>query len=189
MNSAYFKNEGCVKGEEAVIKTMTGYRKVYYCGENIMINMGYPSYEKDKLDLDELKVLCEDADTDYAILTDSTGIYALASSHGIENGLFLPDNISLIELDPKVGEHDINDPSWRGGTPEDPDFFDPDDAESRKTVNYKVYYTMKQLKKSIATTVFKIELVDKPKGELHDYEIVNDTTKILFKYQLIDGKG
>lgn len=50
--AAYFKNEGCVKGEEAVIKTMTGYRKVYYCGENIMINMGYPSYEKEKLDLD-----------------------------------------------------------------------------------------------------------------------------------------
>lgn len=134
----------------------------------------YDINNDNKLDLEEIKALCESAGTDYAILTDSTGIYALASSHGIENGLFLPDNISLIELDPKVGEHDINDPSWRGGTPEDPDFFDPDDAKSRKTVNYKVYYTMKQLKKSIATTVFKIELVDKPKGELHDYEMVND---------------
>lgn len=134
----------------------------------------YDSNNDGKFNLDELEKLCEATNTDIAYITDNTGIYALASSHGIENGLFLPDNISLIQLDPKTGINDSNDPSWRGGTPEDPDFFDPDDAESRKTVNYKVYYTMKQLKKSIATTVFKIELVDKPKGELHDYEIVND---------------
>lgn len=103
--------------------------------------------------------LVEAAGLDIADITDNTGIYALASSHGIENGLFIPDNISLIDMDIYTETENglVNDPTWRGGTEEDPDYYSIDKTD---TVNYKVYYTMKQLKKSIATTIFKMELVD-----------------------------
>lgn len=103
--------------------------------------------------------LVEAAGLDIADITDNTGIYALASSHGIEDGLFIPDNISLIGMDiyNETENGLINDPTWRGGTDDNPDYYSLDNPG---TVNYKVYYTMKQLKKSIATTIFKMELVD-----------------------------
>jgi len=110
-------------------------------------------------DFHEFLNLVEAAGLDIADITDNTGIYALASSHGIENGLFIPDNISLIDMDIYTETENglVNDPTWRGGTEEDPDYYSLDKTD---TVNYKVYYTMKQLKKSIATTIFKMELVD-----------------------------
>ncbi len=106
---------------------------------------------------------------DSSIVTDFTGIYALASSMGIEAGLFLPDNISLIELDKYYTNEDgilVNDPSWRGGTYEDPNKY----TEGVRSVNYKVYYEMKQLKKSIATIIFKMELTD----ENNEYVVDNN---------------
>ena len=106
---------------------------------------------------------------DSSIVTDFTGIYALASSMGIEAGLFLPDNISLIELDKYYTNEDgilVNDPSWRGGTYEDPNKY----TEGVRSVNYKVYYEMKQLKKSIATIIFKMELTD----EKNEYVVDNN---------------
>ena len=106
---------------------------------------------------------------DSSIVTDFTGIYALASSMGIEAGLFLPDNISLIELDKYYTNEDgilVNDPSWRGGTYEDPNKY----TKGVRSVNYKVYYEMKQLKKSIATIIFKMELTD----EKNEYVVDNN---------------
>jgi hypothetical protein len=94
------------------------------------------------------------------MVTDFTGIYALASSLGIEAGLFLPDNIQLIGMDYYYTDEDgkeTNDPSWRGGTEDEPNSYDENDTEK---VNYKVYYEMKQLKKSIATIIFEMELTD-----------------------------
>ena len=109
--------------------------------------------------LDELIQLMNDAKLDAGLITDFTGIYALASSMGIEAGLFLPDNISLIDLDKYYTNEDgilVNDPEWRGGTYEEPNAY----TEGVRSVNYKVYYEMKQLKKSIATIIFKMELTD-----------------------------
>ena len=169
-----YRNDLSSLFDDDILNSISAYLIKDNSTEFINAFKSYDSNNDNKLDLDELKKLCNDSGTDIGFITDNTGIYALASSHGIENGLFLPDNISLIELDPMTGVNDTNDPSWRGGIPEDPDFYNPDDAESRKTVNYKVYYTMKQLKKSIATTVFKIELVDKPKDVIHTDEMVND---------------
>lgn len=115
----------------------------------------------------------EDMEIDSSIVTDFTGIYALASSMGIEAGLFLPDNISLIELDKYYTNEDgilVNDPSWRGGTYEDPNKY----TEGVRSVNYKVYYEMKQLKKSIATIIFMMELTDEPGGNVIDNNIEYD---------------
>lgn len=102
----------------------------------------------------------EDLGIDSSVVTDFTGIYALASSLGIEAGLFLPDNIELIGMDyyytTENGEV-LNDPTWRGGTSDEPNSYNKNDTDK---VNYKVYYEMKQLKKSIATIIFEMELTD-----------------------------
>lgn len=117
----------------------------------------------------------ENLGIDSAIVTDNTGIYALASSHGILNGLFLPDNIELIKMDYYYEDDEnnlVNDPTWRGGTTDNPNYYDENNTTC---VNYKVYYEMKQLKKSIATIIFNIELVDETvddNGEQLEYENV-----------------
>lgn len=102
----------------------------------------------------------EELGIDASIVTDFTGIYALASSLGIEAGLFLPDNIELIGMDYYYTDDDgkeTNDPTWRGGTSDEPNSYNENDTDK---VNYKVYYEMKQLKKSIATIIFEMELTD-----------------------------
>lgn len=106
-----------------------------------------------------LNAVATKANLDQSQFTDYVGIYALASSYGIQNGMFIPDNINLINLDPYEidGANEYNDPTWRGGTLEDPNAYLMTDTDK---VNYKVFYMMKQLKKSISTVVFKIELVD-----------------------------
>jgi len=117
----------------------------------------------------------ENLGIDSAIVTDNTGIYALASSHGILNGLFLPDNIELIKMDYYYEDDEnnlVNDPTWRGGTTDNPNYYDENNTTC---VNYKVYYEMKQLKKSIATIIFNMELVDETvddNGEQLEYENV-----------------
>ena len=110
--------------------------------------------------LSDLLKRLEEGGIDSSVYTDSTGIYALASSLGIEAGLFLPDNIELIGMDyyytTENGEV-LNDPTWRGGTSDEPNSYNKNDTDK---VNYKVYYEMKQLKKSIATIIFEMELTD-----------------------------
>ena len=112
------------------------------------------------LNEDNIITELEELGIDSSMVTDFTGIYALASSLGIEAGLFLPDNIQLIGMDYYYTDEDgkeTNDPSWRGGTSDEPNSYDENDTEK---VNYKVYYEMKQLKKSIATIIFEMELTD-----------------------------
>lgn len=115
----------------------------------------------------------ENLGVDPSVVTDFTGIYALASSMGIEAGLFLPDNISLIELDIYTTDENgvlKNDSSWRGGTDDNPNGY----TVGERSVNYKVYYEMKQLKKSIATIIFMMELTDEAGENVIDNNIEYD---------------
>lgn len=129
-------------------------------------------------DLDSFMSFLDEAGINPSDFTDYTGIYALASSQGIENGQFIPDNIKLIDLDIYDDYNEegtlINDPTWRGGTKENPNSYIKEDGSTNTDcVNYKVYYQMKQLKKSIATTVFKIELVDDNNNYITN-DVLND---------------
>lgn len=95
----------------------------------------------------------------FNLSTDGYGIYALSSSKGILNGQFIPDNISLDSMDANYKETqdgankyyevtDTNSSDWRG------------DSSNQNSIYYKVTTEMKQLKKSIATTVFELVLTD-----------------------------
>ncbi len=93
------------------------------------------------------------------------GIYALASSQGIKNGTFLPDNLTLssMDVDYKItsnGPELISavSSSWRGGKGETTDA-QKNDVSDTSSVNYGFLVDMKQLKKSISTTVFALDLI------------------------------
>lgn len=91
------------------------------------------------------------------------GIYALSSSKGILNGEFLPDNIVLDNMDVNYEITGNNyfelssdsSSNWRGGTDSN-----ENDTANNESVNYAVLVEMKQLKKSIGTTIFELNLVD-----------------------------
>ena len=123
----------------------------------------------------------ENMGVDSTVVTDNTGIYALASSHGILNGLFIPDNIELIDMDYYYTDSSgslVNDPTWRGGTQSNQNaYVDENGNNKTDSVNYKVYYEMKQLKKSIATIIFNMELVDDVVDEygVHENTLYNNT--------------
>jgi len=103
------------------------------------------------------------------------GIYALASNEGIKNGVFIPDNLNLDKMDPEyTTDTDVNfklietnttlesnstDAKWRGGTGTDEGEDDVSGYTGNNvTVNQAFYIEMKQLKKSISTTVFELTL-------------------------------
>ena len=60
--AAYLKHQGCVNTETIDITTDSGIRKVYYKENDLYsINMGFPSYKKEDIDLDYDKdILFED---------------------------------------------------------------------------------------------------------------------------------
>ena len=165
-----------------------------YTGSNILVGLldskGYGLDINDPNDManltETLTSLCAVAGLDIGDYTDSVGIYALASSDGIEEGQFLPDNVMLIYLDEYLTSdsqgNPVNDATWRGGSADDVNNFyvldengDPTTELNTACVNYRIYYMMKQLKKSIATTVFKIELegTDRTNPTIH-YTITNN---------------
>ncbi|MBN2300661.1 MAG: hypothetical protein JXC31_05690, partial [Acholeplasmataceae bacterium] len=78
-----------------------------------------------------------------------TGIYVLASSSGVGNGIYIPDHIDLEQLNPQIlnGDPDI---TWLG-VDTDPD-----------SVIYKLTVGMRQIKATYATTIYDlaIEQVD-----------------------------
>ena len=101
----------------------------------------------------------------FPLSTDGYGIYAMSSSAGILNGQFVPDNINLSNFDPKYeknasGQYILSDEksdSWRGGTSIVDGVSMPNTPDG--SVNKAFYVEMKQLKKSIATSIFKLELI------------------------------
>lgn len=89
------------------------------------------------------------------------GIFALSSSKGILNGQFIPDNIALDGLDSNyeyVNNHyelsQNTSANWRGGNDSN-----ENDTTDENSVNYGVLVEMKQLKKSISTTIFTLDLI------------------------------
>ena len=98
------------------------------------------------------------------------GIFALASSDGIKNGTFIPDNIDLVNMDSfynkcsKIGTDSIIDltdklnSSWRDntGASTSTDF----DTSDQSSVNHAFRVEMKQLKLAISTAIFELDLDD-----------------------------
>ena len=142
-------------------------------------------------DLDELIKLMKDAglsENQINTITDFTGIYAMSSSYGIEDGLFLPDNIKLNDLDPIIQNdngQEVTDHTWRGGDDSNPNGYN---SSEKDKVNYKVYYEMKQLKKSIATRVFKIELIGSDGNGLDESIIIKNNIDTDYIYDGKQGK-
>ena len=104
---------------------------------------------------------------------DGYGIFALASGKGIQNGTFIPDNLDLSSMDPYYNilakddatsggnsiislTDDVKNTSWRDltGNSKDTSY----DVSNKDSVNYAFKTEMKQLKKSISTTIFELDL-------------------------------
>ncbi len=107
----------------------------------------------------------------FNLSTDGFGIYAVSSSKGILNGNYMPDNVNLYEFDTiyyydngtyilldTTDENFVKNNDWRGGESNIDGATVPITSDET-SVNNKVYVDMKQLNKSIATTIFEIELV------------------------------
>ena len=75
------------------------------------------------------------------------GIYALSSSLGIGQGVFIPDNFNLEGLSPyhELTEYDT---AWLG------------DLEDQSSVSYHLFVEMRQIKASFASTIYDLELVE-----------------------------
>lgn len=102
-----------------------------------------------------------------ASATSSYGIFALSSSRGIQNGAFIPDNVSLSSMDVKYDTtkkinnvsyieltDDVNT-SWRDKTGASTDVYD---VSNHSSVNYHVREEMKQLVKAISNVIFELDL-------------------------------
>ncbi len=84
-----------------------------------------------------------EADTNY----DYPGIYALSSSQGINNGIFIPDSFSFDGLNPYVLDSETPDETWIGTIA---------DSES---ISYQMYQDMRQIKTGFATTIYDLEII------------------------------
>lgn len=100
----------------------------------------------------------------FNLATQGYGIYALASSHGILNGAFIPDNFVLAEEENNPN-YELNDnyfvitdkPSsdWRSKVHNN-----DESTTNVNSINYAIKKEMKQLKLSIATTIFDLTLMN-----------------------------
>ena len=134
-----------------------------YTGSNILVGLldskGYGLDINDPNDManltETLTSLCAVAGLDIGDYTDSVGIYALASSDGIEEGQFLPDNVMLIYLDEYLTSdsqgNPVNDATWRGEVLMIHNLYVLDENGDPKPIKYRLctieIYIYKQLKK------------------------------------------
>lgn len=96
---------------------------------------------------------------DFSGISDNAGIYALSSSKGISNGLFMPDNIDLNKLNPV----NINN-----GNPEADTTWQYNINTGGDSLYNKFFTKMKQLVKAVATTILDLEM----------YMVGNETLKL-----------
>ena len=99
------------------------------------------------------------------------GIYAVASSKGILNGKYIPDNViwgtkDEPGLDPI--ENGVVDSSWRV------------EINDQESINYKFIVGMKQLDKSIAGTVYDLDL-----NNVDDTSLIIDAPMIDIENRII----
>ena len=106
---------------------------------------------------------------------DNVGIYALSSATGILNGEFLPDNMNLSGLNPRLFDENglvISDDTWQNVI-----------NSGGETPFNKFYIGMKQLIKSIASTIFDMELVcDQDPSIIIRDPVVDQSNKIVTFY-------
>ncbi|MFA5471075.1 MAG: hypothetical protein WC219_03425 [Acholeplasmataceae bacterium] len=74
------------------------------------------------------------------------GIYALSSSKGIGNGIFIPDNFETEGLNKFDIDHPLGDNSWI------------DDDSIGDSVSYQLYTEMRQIENAFATTIYDLEI-------------------------------
>ncbi len=84
-----------------------------------------------------------ETDTTY----DYPGIYALSSSLGIGNGIFIPDNFNLEGLNPYELDSANPDTDWIGLT------------SNPTSISYALFEEMRQIKSSFATTIYNLEII------------------------------
>jgi len=98
----------------------------------------------------------------YSLSTAGYGIYALASSYGVQDGTFIPDNLVLSTMNSYYtksnnesnNKYEITlttNSYWRGGD---------DDSVPDDSVNHAFFKEMKQLKNSISTAIIEFDLTD-----------------------------
>lgn len=149
-------------------------------------NIGYinsdGSFDPDKYNLFVEYILGQD------IATQGYGIFALASSRGIKNGAFIPDNVSLGSMDVNYNTTTkLNNVSyielttsansaWRdkvGGTTGEANI------SNTSSVNYHVIKEMKQLLKAISNVIFELDL------ECDDTILYSSTDQIDYENKVI----
>lgn len=131
---------------------------------------------------------------------DGYGIFALASGKGIQNGTFIPDNLDLSSMDPYynnlakdedsntiISLTDDKNTSWRGltGNSTSSNY----DVTNSNSVNYAFKTEMKQLKKSISTTIFELDLIYSNSEIIHagSNEITSNTITYYLPQSYIDS--
>ncbi len=75
------------------------------------------------------------------------GIYAISSSKGIGQGIFMPDNIDITSLHPYDEANETLDLTWLG------------DPESDTSISHKLYVDMRQIYASFAATIYDLNIV------------------------------
>ena len=130
------------------------------------------------------------------------GIFALASNEGIQNGVFIPDNLTLASMNTYYSYDSTNEiyvigdstsAYWRtAGTTEYSSAassgYTGDNAVTyTDSVNYAFYIEMKQLKKSIATTIFELDITDGTNTYYGDVDLENATVTFYSNSNSISG--
>lgn len=95
------------------------------------------------------------------IATTYPGFYALSSSKGIGNGIFIPDNFETQNLDEFSVDYPDGDPSFLG------------DSGTIGTISYQLYVEMRQIKMDLATTIYDLEI---NQTDINGDEIVDGLT-------------
>jgi len=125
----------------------------------------------------------------------SYGIYALSSSTGIQNGTFIPDNVDLTTMDAKydvttanfIEVTDTDSSTWRGTVDSVVKADYP--AAQQDTVNYHIKIEMKQLVRSIAITIFDLDLnVNNKTISTSDSQIEENGSKSTIIYYVSDAQ-
>ncbi len=103
--------------------------------------LDYISYiPRDKIN-DHMIDILEDGQSVYY-----PGFYALSSSKGIGNGIFIPDNFETENLNEFSDIYPLGDSSFLG------------DPELTDTISNQLYVQMRQIKMDLATTIYDLEI-------------------------------
>ena len=122
--------------------------------ENFAFRDQRPAYKgTDQYILDYIQYIPRDKMNDHMITrlenySSSTypGMYALSSSSGIDNGIFMPDNFDIEGLHEYSNETPDGDITYLG------------DVSDNTSISYALYTSMRQIKVDFATTIYDLEI-------------------------------